>query len=232
MATTKVVVIGAGPGGYVAAIRAAQLGADVTIIEKENVGGICLNWGCIPSKILISTAEMMGQMSRSESFGIQLEGRPRPDMPRLMARKEAILQTQRKGIQGLLQQHRIRYILGKARIQGHGALVAEPLDDEPIAVPWDRLIIAAGTQPLSIPALSFDGEQVISSNDALCLNHVPESIVIVGGGVIGCEFACMLHALGSKVTIVEAMPRLLPLPSVDEDCSKILQREMKKKKIV
>ena len=231
MAATKVVVIGAGPGGYVAAIRAAQLGADVTIIEKENVGGTCLNWGCIPSKILISTAEMMGQMSRAESFGIQLEGRPRPDMPRLMARKETILQNQRKGIQGLLQQHRIRTILGKARIQGHGALVAEPMADEPIEVPWDRLIIAAGTQPMSIPALSFDGEQVISSNDALCLNHVPESIVIVGGGVIGCEFACLLSGLGSNVTVVEALDRLLPLPSIDADCSKILQREMKKKKI-
>jgi dihydrolipoamide dehydrogenase len=231
MATPRVVVIGAGPGGYVAAIRAAQLGADVTIVEKENVGGTCLNWGCIPSKILISTAEMIGQLSRSESFGIQLEGRPKPDMPRLMARKEAILDTQRKGIHGLLQQHRIHCVSGKARIQGHGALVAEPLEGEPIAVPWDRLIIATGTQPLSIPALSFDGERVISSNDALCLTHVPESIVIVGGGVIGCEFACLLANLGSNVTVVEALDRLLPLPSIDADCSKILQREMKKKKI-
>jgi dihydrolipoamide dehydrogenase len=152
-------------------------------------------------------------------------------MPQLMARKEAILQAQRKGIQGLLQQHRIRYISGKARIQGHGTLLAAPVGGEPITVPWDRLIIAAGTQPMSIPALSFDGERVISSNDALCLNHVPESIVIVGGGVIGCEFACLLSNLGSAVTVVEALDRLLPLPSIDAECSKILQREMKKKKI-
>jgi dihydrolipoamide dehydrogenase len=231
MGTTRVVVIGAGPGGYVAAVRAAQLGADVTIIEKENVGGTCLNWGCIPSKILISTAEMIGRLSHSESFGIRLEGRVTPDMPQVMARKEAILQVQRKGIQGLLQQNRIRYILGNARIQGQGALLAEPVDDEPITVPWDRLIVAAGTQPMSIPSLSFDGERVISSNDALCLNHVPESIVIVGGGVIGCEFACLLSNLGSNVTVVEALDRLLPLPSIDAECSKILQREMKKKKI-
>jgi dihydrolipoyl dehydrogenase len=231
MGTTRVVVIGAGPGGYVAAVRAAQLGADVTIIEKENVGGTCLNWGCIPSKILISTAEMIGRLSHSESFGIRLEGCVTPDMPQVMARKEAILQVQRKGIQGLLQQNRIRYILGNARIQGQGALLAEPVDDEPITVPWDRLIVAAGTQPMSIPSLSFDGERVISSNDALCLNHVPESIVIVGGGVIGCEFACLLSNLGSNVTVVEALDRLLPLPSIDAECSKILQREMKKKKI-
>jgi dihydrolipoamide dehydrogenase len=231
MGTTRVVVIGAGPGGYVAAVRAAQLGADVTIIEKENIGGTCLNWGCIPSKILISTAEMIGRLSHSESFGIRLEGCVTPDMPQVMARKEAILQVQRKGIQGLLQQNRIRYILGNARIQGQGALLAEPVDDEPITVPWDRLIVAAGTQPMSIPSLSFDGERVISSNDALCLNHVPESIVIVGGGVIGCEFACLLSNLGSNVTVVEALDRLLPLPSIDAECSKILQREMKKKKI-
>jgi dihydrolipoamide dehydrogenase len=231
MGTTRVVVIGAGPGGYVAAVRAAQLGADVTIIEKENVGGTCLNWGCIPSKILISTAEMIGRLSHPESFGIRLEGRVKPDMPQLMARKEAILQVQRKGIQGLLQQNRIRYILGNARIQGQGALLVKPVDDEPVTVPWDRLIVAAGTQPMSIPSLSFDGERVISSNDALCLNHVPESIVIVGGGVIGCEFACLLSNLGSNVTVVEALDRLLPLPSIDAECSKILQREMKKKKI-
>ena len=232
---TKIAIMGAGPGGYVAAVRAAQQGAEVTIIERENVGGTCLNWGCIPSKIMITTAGILENFHRAEEFGIEAEGTPRADMQRLMARKNSILQTQRKGILGLLKHHKIRHLKGDAYIKGPGTMAVrksdEPSLESDVEVSWDKLIIATGTQPLNIPAFPFDGVSIISSNDALCLEEVPESIMIVGGGVIGCEFACILSALGSKVTIVEAMPRLLPLLSVDEDCSKILQREMKKKKI-
>ena len=232
---TKISIMGAGPGGYVAAVRAAQQGAEVTIIERENVGGTCLNWGCIPSKIMITTAGILENFHRAGEFGIEAEGTPRADMQRLMARKNSILQTQREGILGLLKHHKIRYLKGDAHIKGPGTIAVrksdEPSVESDVEVSWDKLIIATGTQPLNIPAFPFDSVSIISSNDALCLEEVPESIMIVGGGVIGCEFACILSALGSKVTIVEAMPRLLPLPSVDEDCSKILHREMKKKKI-
>jgi len=229
--TTRITVIGAGPGGYVAAVRAAQLGAAVTVVERENVGGTCLNWGCIPSKIMIKTAAVLETFHRAETFGIQVDRAPRVDMNRLMARKSEILATQAKGILDLLKHHNIRHIKGDAYIKEPGLVAVRQAKAAEIEVAWDRLIIATGTEPLDIPALPFDGERIFSSDHALSLTTVPKSILIVGGGVIGCEFACMLSGLGARVTVVEAMPRLLPLPSVDEDCSKTLQREMKKKKI-
>ncbi|WP_373498426.1 dihydrolipoyl dehydrogenase [Desulfococcus sp.] len=228
---TRITIIGAGPGGYVAAVRAAQLGAEVTVIERETVGGTCLNWGCIPSKIMIRTAAVLEDFHRAATFGIQVDTLPRVDMARLMARKSEILATQAKGILDLLKHHKIRHIPGDAHVKEPGLATVRRTEEADIDVAWDRLIIATGTEPLNIPALPFDGERILSSNHALSLTAVPESILIVGGGVIGCEFACMLSGLGAKVTVVEAMPRLLPLPSVDEACSKTLQREMKKKKI-
>ncbi len=234
--STKTTVIGAGPGGYVAAIRAAQLGAEVTVIERDNVGGTCLNWGCIPSKVMITTAELLEKLHRAKEFGIAWEGKAGVDMAALMARKEKVIQAQSKGILGLFSHHKIRYIRGDAYLKAPGLAAVRPLSgadqgDGETEVPWDRLILAPGTQPFNMPAFPFDGEKVISSNHALNLRQVPESVVIVGGGVIGCEFGFILSALGAKVTIVEALSRLLPLPSVDEDCSKVLQREMKKRKI-
>jgi dihydrolipoamide dehydrogenase len=229
--STRIVILGAGPGGYVAAVRAAQNGARVTVIEMERVGGTCLNWGCIPSKIMKTAAEMMENFHRAETFGIRAEQAPSVDMPALMARKAKILQTQAKGIESLLAHHNITLVAGKGCIEARGLVTVRQADGQMTEVPWDRLIISTGTVPLNIPAFPFDGRHVISSNEALCLDAVPDSVVIVGGGVIGCEFACILSALGSKVTVVEALDRLLPLPAVDESCSKILMREMKKRKI-
>jgi dihydrolipoamide dehydrogenase len=228
---TRIVVLGAGPGGYVAAIRAAQLGAQVTVIEREEVGGTCLNWGCIPSKILITTAELLGTMRRAAEYGLVAKGGVHVDMQRLMARKQAVIAAQIKGILGLLQHHKITLLKGRGTIAGRGRVQVQTAGGETQAVAWDRLIIATGTRPLALPGLPFDGRQVISSNDALALDAVPGAVLIVGGGVIGCEFACLLSALGAKVTIVEALSRLLPLPGVDEDISKVLQRELKKRKI-
>ncbi|MBF0199944.1 MAG: dihydrolipoyl dehydrogenase [Desulfamplus sp.] len=231
----KVVVIGAGPGGYVAALRASALGGEVTVIEKENPGGTCLNWGCIPSKIMKTSADTYLRLLEAAEFGINIGGGSEvaltPDMKAIMARKQRIVETQRKGILSLLQQGRIEYEQGRGYIKGTGVAGVVDRDGNEKDIPFDRLIIATGTAPLNIGAFPFDGESVLSSNDLLELDHVPDSIVIVGGGVIGCEFACILSALGSRVTIVEAMSRILPLPSVDESCSKILQREMKKQKI-
>jgi len=228
--STKITIIGAGPGGYVAAVRAAQLGAEVTVIERDNVGGTCLNWGCIPSKIMITTTEILEKFHRAKEFGIAFEGKAAPDMHALMARKEKIIQSQSKGILGLFGHHHIRYLKGDGYLKGPG-LAAVRQEDGETDVPWDRLILALGTQPFNIPAFPFDGNRILSSNHALGLREIPESALIVGGGVIGCEFAFILSALGSKVTVVEALSRVLPLPSVDEDCSKVLQREMKKRKI-
>lgn len=227
----RIVVIGAGPGGYVAALRASQLGGEVTIIEKEHPGGTCLNWGCIPSKIMKTSADTYLKVLEAAEYGIKTEGSVSPDMAAIMERKERIVETQRKGIHSLLDHGNVTYVQGRGSVKGPGMAVAMDDDGKETEVPFDRLIIATGTVPLNIPAFPFDGKQILSSNHLLNLTEVPKSIVIVGGGVIGCEFACILSALGSDVTIVEAMSRLLPLPSVDESCSKILQREMKKRKI-
>ncbi len=227
----KIVVLGSGPGGYVAALRAAQLGADVTIIERDNVGGTCLNWGCIPSKVMITTAELFERFQRAEEFGIELAGSPRINMHQLMARKNMVVSQQIEGILGLFQKHKIRYIKGTGILKGSGKLEVKPPEGDVIPLLWDKLILAVGTRPAEIDRFPFDGKYVLSSNHALGLEVLPESILIVGGGVVGCEFACMLAALGAKVTLVEALSRVLPLSSVDEDCSKVLQREMKKRKI-
>ena len=228
--TTRITVLGAGPGGYVAAIRAAQLGAEVTVIEADNVGGTCLNWGCIPSKIMITTAQMLEKFHKAGEYGLVLEGSVRADMQRLMARKNAVIKSQTKGILNLFKRHRIQYINGSGYIIRPG-LAAVGNKGEKLEVPWDKLILATGTEPFEIPAFPFDGQKILSSNHALSLEKVPDAVMIVGGGVIGCEFAFILSSLGAKVTVVEALDRMLPIPSVDEVCSKVLQREMKKRKI-
>ncbi len=231
MEKKKIVIIGAGPGGYVAALRAAALGGDVTIIEKEHLGGVCLNWGCIPSKIMKTSADIYLKLKQADEFGIKIDGDVSPDMAAIMLRKEKICEIQRKGIASLLQRANITVESGRGLIKGSGIAAVITKDeygsDIEKEIAYQSLIIATGSVPLNIPAIPFDGEVVLSSNDLLSLNKIPESIVIVGGGVIGCEFACILSALGSKVTIVEAMSSLLPLSAVDISCAATLKSEMK-----
>ena len=229
--TLKISIIGAGPGGYVAAIRAAQLGAEVTLIECDTVGGTCLNWGCVPSKVMRVSAEILEKFHRAQEFGINVNETVCPDMHRIMARKEKVIQDHIKGILKLLSYHKITYLKGYASIERAGSIKVNLQDNTNLQVSWDRLILAMGSRPLSISSFSFDGKKIISSNDAFCLTEIPESLMIVGGGVIGCEFATIFAALGSTVIVVEALSRLLPVSSVDENCSKVLQREMKKRKI-
>lgn len=228
---SRIVIIGAGPGGYIAAIRASQLGADVTVIEQDNVGGTCLNRGCIPSKIMKTTAEIMEKFHRAPEFGIRVNAKAYLDMQQLMARKQKMIENQTKGILNLFDRHKIRYLKGYGYIKGAGLAEVRLKDNTVLEAPWDKLILALGSEPFDVPSFPFDGKRIISSNEALNMEEIPESVMIVGGGVVGCEFAFILSSLGSQVTVVEAMPRILPLPSVDEDCSKILQREMKKRKI-
>lgn len=227
----KIAVLGGGPGGYVAAVRAAQMGADVTLVEKDTLGGTCLNRGCIPSKIMQTTAGMLHQFQRCKDFGIQLEGSPIVDMAALLARKEKIVNTQVQGIANLLKHNGVTHLQGRGTIESNGSLEVKTTQGETLNIAWDTLIMSTGSEPLEIPAFPFDGRKIISSTEALNLEKVPESMVIVGGGVVGCEFACILADLGTRVTVVEALGRLLPLPSVDAGCSKVLQREMKKRKI-
>ena len=227
----KLVVMGAGPGGYVAAIRAAQLGVEVTLIEKERVGGTCLNWGCIPSKVLRTSAELLDRVRRGREYGLALSGEVSLDLRTLMARKEKVIENQARGIADILKQHRIRYLQGIGTITGPDRVTVRGQDQEAWEIPWERLILAVGSSPLDIRGLPVDGKRILSSNDALQIQAVPKSLLIVGGGVIGCEFAFIFSAFGSQVTVIEAKSRLIPLSSVDDDCSKVIQREMAKRKI-
>jgi len=227
----KITIIGAGPGGYVAALRAAQLGAEVTVIEQDKVGGTCLNQGCIPSKVMKASADILEKFRSAKTFGICADQNTSLDMEGLMSRKQSVIQAQAKGIHALFKKQKIRYLQGQGRIRGLNMAEVTQADGQHTEVPWDSLILAMGSRPLEIPSFPFDGERILSSNHALSLGDIPESLLIVGGGVIGCEFAFIFSAFGAKVTVVEALPRLLPLPSVDADCSKVIQREMKKRKI-
>jgi dihydrolipoamide dehydrogenase len=229
--TTRVTVIGGGPGGYVAAVRAAQLGAEVTVIEKGNVGGVCLNWGCIPTKTLMATTELAEKLKKGSDLGLRLAGEPEIDLEALMDRKEKVVQGLIKGIHGLFKHHDIRLLQGEARLQQPGRLQLLGPDGSQEEVEWDRLILATGSRSKSVPGMSIDGERILSSRHLLSLRQMPQKVLIVGGGVIGCEFASLLNGLGVEVTVVEAMDRLLPLPSVEADCAKLLGREMKKRKI-
>jgi dihydrolipoamide dehydrogenase len=227
----QIAILGAGTGGYVAAIRAAQSGAGVTLVEKGPIGGTCLNWGCIPSKVFKQTADTLGAIRNAGEFAIAVEPAARCDMAALVARKQRIIDIQAGGIRTLLQKHGVRVVAGTGRISGMHRLAVAAATGEELEIAWDRLIIATGSRPAPIAALPFDSRRILSSDDIFSLRSIPESLAIIGGGVIGCELACIFAGLGSRVTLIEAMDRILPLPSVDGECSKLLLREMKKRKI-
>lgn len=221
-------VIGGGPGGYVAAIRAAQMGAEVALVEKDEVGGTCLNWGCIPTKALVAGAETLHRIRRSEEFGIHV-GEVSIDFARLVERKDAVVNKLVTGVQFLLKKNKIELIRGTAKLAGTGKVVVDLKDGGTLECEAENIILATGTRPALIPAWGYDGERVITSNEALSLKEVPGELLIIGGGVIGCEFACIFAEIGCRVTIVEAMPSILPL--VERDAARQMQTLLKRKGI-
>lgn len=227
----KVCIVGSGPGGYMAALRLAELGAGVTVIEKGEPGGVCVNWGCIPTKALMTSTGMLRQFQTAGEFGLDIQGRVAADLRMLAARKDRVVATQKKAIEGSFAGKAIRFLRGQARIEGPGRLLLTEPDGKESPVEWDRLILAPGSKPAKLPGYSFDGKWLLSSDQILNLEVIPARLLIVGGGVIGCEFASIFSDLGSTVEIIEALPRILPLPGVDEETSRILNREMKKQKI-
>lgn len=227
----RVVVLGAGPGGYVAAIRAARLGAQVTLVERNRIGGTCLHWGCIPTKVMKSACEVLEAMARAPEMGIRLEGPSRLDLQALRARMAKVVDTQEKAVSNLLGRLKVRQVKGVGRVEGHGTLCVENELGQRTTVEWDRLILATGSVTAELPALPFDGTRVLSSSDVLALQEVPERVLLVGAGVIGCELACILRTMGSQVRMVEVMDRVLPIPSLDPDSSTLMEREMRKKGI-
>jgi dihydrolipoamide dehydrogenase len=229
--TLKILVLGAGPGGYAAALHAARRGARVTLVEREAVGGTCLHWGCIPSKILKTAADRLEAVRKAGEFGVRLPGGPALDLATVRSRQQRIIDIQTRGIQALLRNAGVRLVAGTGRLQGPGRLAVETGEGNGEMLDWDRLILATGSRPTPLPGLVFDGKRIVSSNEMLFPDTLPDRLLIVGGGVIGCELASIYGALGSRVTLVEALDRLLPLPSLDVEISKLLLREMKKRGI-
>ncbi len=225
----KVTVIGAGPGGYVAAIRAAQRGAEVTVIEEGEVGGTCLNWGCIPTKTLIASAEVLHKAKNAEDFGLELSGTVLPNIRKIMERKKKVVDTQIKGIRGLLKSWGIKLLEGRGVIINQKKIKVTLKDGANQEIDTDKIIIATGSKPAQIPVFPFDGKRILSSDHAINLDVIPKSLLIVGAGVIGCEFAFIYREFGSEVTMVEMMPRAVS--TEDEEISALLERELKKNKI-
>ena len=222
-------VLGAGPGGYVAAIRAAQLGARVTVIEANEVGGTCLNWGCIPTKTLIASTDLLAKVKDLEDFGIELKGEVIPNLSRIIDRKNKVVSTLVKGIRGLFKNRDITLVQGRGVLAAPGTIAVTLKDGTQETILSDSVIIATGSRPAAIRSLPFDGTHILSSTDALNLRQIPKSMLIVGAGVIGCEFACIFRELGSEVTIVEMLPRAIA--TEDREISELLEKELKKKKI-
>jgi len=218
-----VVVVGAGPGGFRAAKRCAQRGASVAVIEKEFVGGTCLNWGCIPSKTLLVSAHLLQQTRKSAELGIDIAGAT-PNWPKIQQRREAIIGGLRKGMMGSAKASKMTYIEGMASVTAPGQITVE-VNGQTRAIEAGKIILATGSDSIEIPSIPFDGKVVISSKEALSLPEIPRSLVIVGGGVIGCELACVYAAMGTKVTIVEALEHLIPME--DSWVSRIVEREFK-----
>lgn len=225
----KLCILGAGPGGYVAAIKAAQLGAVVTVIEEDEVGGTCLNYGCIPTKTLLASSQAFSMAKDISSYGIDLKGELTPNMAKIIERKNSVVSTQVKGIRGLFKSWGVTLIAGRGSFISEKEIKVDSKDGTSQTITADKFIIATGSRPANIPIFPFDGKRIISSTDALNLTEIPKSLLIVGAGVIGCEFACIYRELGSEVNIVEMMPRAIA--TEDVEVSALLERELKKKKI-
>ncbi len=219
-----VVIVGAGPAGYVAAIDAADLGAQVTLIGVEDVGGTCLHRGCIPTKTLIASCKVLTQVSRAAEYGLVLDGNVSADWGALRARMTKVVGTNQRGIEELLRDRGVETVSGLGRMVDSGTIRVNGKD-----IHADQVLLSTGSRPFIPPLFELDGDQVCSSDEVLKWEILPRSVVMIGGGVIACEFAFVFRALGLDVTMVEMADR--PLPAEDPDMSSVLTREMKKRKI-
>ena len=225
----KLTVIGAGPGGYVAALKAARLGVQVTIIEDREVGGTCLNRGCIPTKSLIASVEVLQTAKRLNEYGIDIQGEIHPNLSKIMERKNKIVATQVRGIRSLFKSWGITLIEGRGMILTPEKVEVREKNGPTEVIETDKIIIATGSRPAELPMFPLDGECILSSDHAVAINSIPKSLIIIGAGVIGCEFACIFRELGTEITMVEMMPGALS--TEDHEIAALLQRELIKKKI-
>jgi dihydrolipoamide dehydrogenase len=231
MATERfdVVMVGSGPGGYVGAIRAAQLGLKVAVVEADRPGGICLNWGCIPTKALLRNAEVLRLFQRASDFGISVENL-RADYAVAHRRSRQVADRMAKGVEFLFRKNKITLVPGRGELAAPTAVRVHAKEGgSPRTIEAGAVVLATGAEPRSLPGLTIDGERIISSDEALRLERLPRSIIVVGAGAVGVEFADVFAAYGVQVTIVEALPRLLPIE--DEEVSRVLARSFAKRQI-
>ena len=220
------IVIGSGPGGYVAAIRAAQLGMRTALVERDRLGGICLNWGCIPTKALLKNAEIYRLFQKSEEFGISHDNL-RFDFSKIVQRSRTVSDRISKGVAFLMKKNNIATYYGTGKLAGKGIVEVYDKDQnlaETLATP--KILIATGARPKTLPGIAFDGRRVISSTEAMILKDVPKTMLIIGAGAIGTEFAYFYNAFGTKVTLIEMMPQVLPIE--DKEISDLLGKSLKK----
>lgn len=223
-----IVVIGSGPGGHVAALKAAKRGKSVAVVERAELGGVCLNWGCIPTKAMLKSAQVYHYMTSAANYGVEFEGEVRASLDKIVARSRAVAEQMNKGIAFAFKKAGVSVVFGTGRIAERGVVEVTTAEGEVQRIEADHIILATGSRPREIPTMPVDGVRIISSKQALTMQHLPESMIIVGSGAIGCEFAWVYAALGVKVTVVEYLPQMLPL--ADEEISRTLERSFRKMK--
>jgi dihydrolipoamide dehydrogenase len=226
--TYDVIVVGSGPGGYVAAIRASQLGYKTAIVEKESLGGICLNWGCIPTKALLKSAQVYEQFTHAADYGI-VAGEFKADFDAVIKRSRGVADKMSKGIAFLMRKNKIDVLMGTGKLNGKKEVEVTGADGKVTAYQARHTILATGARSRQLPNLPIDGKKVVGYRDAMVLPTQPKSMIVVGSGAIGVEFAYFYNSIGTKVTIVEFLPRIVPVE--DEDVSKELEKSFKKKGI-
>jgi dihydrolipoamide dehydrogenase len=222
-----VVVIGTGPGGYVAAIRAAQLGFKTAVIEKESLGGICLNWGCIPTKALLKSAQVFEYIKHAGDYGIEANGQP--NFESVIKRSRGVADKMSKGVQFLMRKNKIDVFSGFGKVTAKGKIEVTAADGGKQTVEAKHIILATGARSRQLPSMPIDGKKIIGYREAMVLPEQPKSMIVVGSGAIGVEFGYFYNTLGTKVTIVEFLPRVVPVE--DEDVSKELDKQLKKQGI-
>lgn len=223
-----VIVIGSGPGGYPAAIRSSQLGKKVAIIERESLGGICLNWGCIPTKALLKSAQVYEYAKHADSYGIQVN-QVAHDFGKVISRSRGVADKMSKGIQFLMKKNKIDVVMGTAKVLQPGKVEVTAADGAKQTIEAKNIIIATGGRARELPSMPIDGKKIIGYREAMSLSSQPKSMIICGSGAIGAEFAYFYNSMGTQVTIVEYMPRIVPVE--DEDISKELEKQYKKQGI-
>jgi len=222
------IIIGSGPGGYVAAIRASQLKMKVAVVEKAELGGICLNWGCIPTKSLLKSSQVYDYLKHASDYGISVTGEIKPDFPGMIARSRSVADGMSKGIQFLFKKNNIEHIKGHGRLSSPGSVEVEN-EGKKTTISAKNIILATGARSKELPNLKQDGKKIIGYREAMTLPGQPAKMVVVGSGAIGSEFANFYQSIGTEVTLVEFLPRIVP--NEDEEVSKQLERSFKKMKM-